>query len=72
MLVLKSTQLSYVCLLMRNEQRPPLIRRLRALGRKLGVQDVSSDEVGRVAVKNLLERIRKTVGHKAEKKEAQR
>ena len=33
----------------RNEKRPPLVRSLRALARKLGVEDVAGDEVGRAA-----------------------
>lgn len=56
----------------RNDVRPPLVRSLRAVARKLGVQDVASDEVGRSAVSSLMSRIRACSGGAADKKEAEK
>ena len=54
----------------RNEKRPPLVRSLRALARKLGVEDVAGDEVGRAQVASLAERLARVTGHSRDKKEA--
>ena len=49
-----------------------MVRALRALARKLGVEETCTDETGRAAVTSLMQRVRGVTGHRTEKKEAEK